>query len=71
VSDAAIPAAAAHRAADEAAGRRTGAPGRGRRARSAEVRAAAWAEAGVPAEARAAWDDLIGIDGIGARWPCR
>jgi DNA ligase (NAD+) len=30
------------------------------------VRATAWAEADVPAEARAAWDDLIGIDGIGA-----
>jgi DNA ligase (NAD+) len=30
------------------------------------VRAAAWTAADVPAEARAAWDDLIGIDGIGA-----
>jgi DNA ligase (NAD+) len=64
---AAIPAAAAHRAADEAqAEEARRAQEEGRRARSAEVRAAAWAAAALPEEARAAWDDLIGIDGIGA-----
>ncbi|MBF9061485.1 NAD-dependent DNA ligase LigA, partial [Rhodobacterales bacterium HKCCSP123] len=36
----------------------------GRRAALSRVRDAAWE--GVPAEARAAWDDLTGIDGIGA-----
>jgi DNA ligase (NAD+) len=64
---AAIPAAMAHRAADHAQTEEARvASAEGRRARSAEVRATAWAEADVPAEARAAWDDLIGIDGIGA-----
>jgi DNA ligase (NAD+) len=64
---AAIPAAAAHRAAVEAqAEEARRAQEEGRRARSAEVRAAAWAAAALPEEARAAWDDLIGIDGIGA-----
>jgi DNA ligase (NAD+) len=64
---AAIPAAAAHRAAEEAqAEEARRAESEGRRARSAEVRNAAWDKAGVPTEARAAWDDLIGIDGIGA-----
>jgi DNA ligase (NAD+) len=63
----AIPAAAAHRAADQAqAAEARRAQAEGRRARSAEVRAAAWENAAVPPEARAAWDDLIGIDGIGA-----
>ncbi|KPQ14057.1 MAG: DNA ligase, NAD-dependent [Rhodobacteraceae bacterium HLUCCO18] len=63
----AIPAAAAHRAADLAqAEEARGAKEDGRRARNAEVRAAAWEKAAVPPEARAAWEDLIGIDGIGA-----
>jgi DNA ligase (NAD+) len=64
---AAVPAAAAHRAATEAqAEEARRAQEEGRRARSAEVRAAAWEAAAVPDGARAAWDDLIGIDGIGA-----
>jgi DNA ligase (NAD+) len=64
---AAIPAALAHRAAEEAqAEEARRAESEGRRARNAEVRAAAWDKAGVSAETRAAWDDLIGIDGIGA-----
>ncbi|MFW5655496.1 MAG: NAD-dependent DNA ligase LigA, partial [Roseicyclus sp.] len=57
---AAIPAAAAHRAADRAqAAEMQAAEAEGRRARSAEARKAAWAAAGVPDAARAAWDDLI------------
>jgi DNA ligase (NAD+) len=52
--DAAGPAAAAHRAAEEAAlAERAAADAEGRRARLAEAR-------------RAAWDDLTGIDGVGA-----
>src|SRR6056297_1095385 len=63
----AIPAAAAHRAADLAqAEEARHAKAEGRRARNAEARAAAWEKAGVPPEARVAWEDLIGIDGIGA-----
>jgi DNA ligase (NAD+) len=64
---AAIPAAAAHREADRAQALEVqAAEAEGRRARSAAVRNAALAEAQVPAEAQAAWDDLTGIDGIGA-----
>jgi DNA ligase (NAD+) len=63
--DAARPAAEAHRAAlaAEAAERRA-AEEEGRRPRLAAARTAAWD--GVADGARAAWDDLIGIDGIGA-----
>ncbi|MCR9275800.1 MAG: NAD-dependent DNA ligase LigA, partial [Rhodobacteraceae bacterium] len=63
--DAAGPAAKAHREADaaEEAERRAAAT-EGRRARIKESRDAAWAD--VPAEARAAWDEITGIDGIGA-----
>ncbi len=64
---AAIPAAAAHRAADAAQAQEVlRAETEGRRARNAEVRAAAWENADVPASSRAAWEDLTGIDGIGA-----
>ena len=64
-ADAAAPAAAAHRAAEAAmVAERARAADAGTRPDLAGVRAAQWAE--VPAPARAAWDDLIGIDGIGA-----
>ncbi|MEZ5715166.1 MAG: NAD-dependent DNA ligase LigA [Paracoccaceae bacterium] len=64
--DVARPAALAWRAAEEAAeGERVAAQAEGRRARLAEARAAALAECAVPEEAQAAWDDLIGSDGIG------
>ncbi|WP_323781664.1 NAD-dependent DNA ligase LigA [Leisingera sp.] len=65
--DAARPAALAHRAADEAEeAERKAAADAGRRARISETRAAAVAACDVPAEAAAAWADLIGVDGIGA-----
>ncbi len=63
--DAAGPAARAQRQADaaEEVERRVAAE-EGRRARIKESRDSAWAE--VPPEARAAWDEITGIDGIGA-----
>ncbi|SEH85678.1 NAD-dependent DNA ligase LigA [Paracoccus alkenifer] len=66
--DAAAPAAARHRAADEAAAaERAAAAAEGRRAAIAAARAAVWdADPPLPAGARAAWDDLTGIEGIGA-----
>ena len=65
--DAAIPAAAAHRAAEAAVAReQAAAKAERRRARVAEAREAAWTEAALPEGARAAWDELVGIDGIGA-----
>ncbi|SDN89468.1 DNA ligase (NAD+) [Lutimaribacter pacificus] len=65
--DEARPAALAHRAADEAEeAERIAAAAEGRRARIKETRAAAIAERAVPDAATAAWEDLIGIDGIGA-----
>ncbi|WP_044008620.1 NAD-dependent DNA ligase LigA [Leisingera methylohalidivorans] len=65
--DAARPAALAHRAADEAEeAERQAAADAGRRARISDTRAAAVAARDVPAEAAAAWADLIGVDGIGA-----
>ncbi|WP_336097361.1 NAD-dependent DNA ligase LigA [Roseovarius sp. CH_XMU1461] len=65
--DTARPAARAHRAADEAEeAERQAAEAEGRRARVSETRAAAVAGCDVPAEAAAAWADLIGVDGIGA-----
>jgi DNA ligase (NAD+) len=64
--DAARPAALAHRAADEAeTAERRVAQDEGRRARIAEVRAAAIAGVAPGDVAQAAWDDLIGVDGIG------
>ncbi|WP_375690587.1 NAD-dependent DNA ligase LigA [Pseudooceanicola sp. LIPI14-2-Ac024] len=65
--DTARPAAEAHVMADEAeAAERRAASEAGRRAQIKPVRDAAWDTAGVAAEARAAWDDLVGIEGIGA-----
>ncbi|MBB1497828.1 NAD-dependent DNA ligase LigA [Paracoccus sp. MC1862] len=66
--DAAAPAAARHRAADEAvAAERAAAAAQGRRASVSTARAAVWAaDPPVPPESRAAWDDLTGIEGIGA-----
>jgi DNA ligase (NAD+) len=63
--DAAAPAAHAHRAAEAAMlQERRAAADEGRRPALSQVREAAWAD--VTPEARAAWDDLTGIDGIGA-----
>jgi DNA ligase (NAD+) len=63
--DRARPAALAHREADAAErAERAAAADAGRRARIKESRDAAMAE--VPAEAREAWSDLTGIDGVGA-----
>ena len=63
--DAAAPAAEAHLQAERAieVERQTAAQ-HGRRATLSKVRDQHWAD--VPQEARAAWDDLTGIDGIGA-----
>lgn len=65
--DTARPAALAHRAGEEAVEvERVAAADEGRRARIKETREAAMAEMAVPEAAWTAWDDLIGIDGIGA-----
>ena len=65
--DEARPAAVAHRAADQAEeAERIAATEETRRARLKETRQAAIARCDVPDEATAAWEDLIGIDGIGA-----
>lgn len=65
--DVARPAALAHRAADLAEDReRVAAASAARRAKIKETREAALALCEVPIEARDAWEDLIGIDGIGA-----
>ncbi|WP_308915152.1 NAD-dependent DNA ligase LigA [Jannaschia sp. LMIT008] len=63
--DGAAPAADRHRAAATATlAERQAAKDEGRRARIAPVVERAWD--GVEREARAAWDELVGIDGIGA-----
>jgi len=63
--DAAAPAAVAYRQGEQAVeAERRAAADEGRRARISEARQPAWAN--VAPEARAAWDDLTGIDGIGA-----
>ncbi len=65
-TDLARSAALAHRAADEAElDERLAAQAEGRRARIAEARGAAIAKCEVSAEAQAAWDDLISVDGLG------
>ncbi|WP_235871328.1 NAD-dependent DNA ligase LigA [Shimia sediminis] len=65
--DLARPAALANRAADEAEDvERRAAADEGRRARVKESRDRTIAGHDVPREAQAAWDDLIGVDGIGA-----
>ncbi len=64
---AAVPAAATFRAADEAAAaEQAAAAEEGRRARTSDIRAKIWAEADLPSGAKEAWDELVGIDGIGA-----
>ena len=64
--DAARPGALAHRKADAAeAEERAAARDAGRRAAIAKARAAAWEVAEVPAEAEAAWRQLVDADGIG------
>ncbi len=64
--DTARPAALAHRAADEAeTEERIAARREGRRPEIAKARARAWEACHVPPEARAAWEEMIGIDGIG------
>lgn len=63
--DAALPAAAAHRAAEAAVvGERAAAEEESRRAKLTEARAPAWQD--VDEAARAAWDEITGIDGVGA-----
>jgi DNA ligase (NAD+) len=66
--DAAAPAAQRHVAAEEAVLReRQRAAEEGRRASISAARAAIWdGDPPLSAEAKAAWDDLVGIDGIGA-----
>ncbi|MGR3824505.1 MAG: NAD-dependent DNA ligase LigA [Salipiger marinus] len=65
--DAARPAMERHRAAEAALlEERAAAAAEGRRARIAPVRDAVWsADPPLPEESRAAWDDLVGVDGIG------
>ncbi|MEO3478657.1 NAD-dependent DNA ligase LigA [Phaeobacter sp. CAU 1743] len=64
--DTARPAALAHRAADEAEeAERIAAAEEGRRARITDTRAAAVSACDVPEAAQAAWDDLVGANGIG------
>ena len=66
--DAAAPAAERHRQADDAeTAERIAAKDEGRRARLAAARDTVWSAAPeIASAARAAWDDLTGIDGIGA-----
>ncbi|MDK3020371.1 NAD-dependent DNA ligase LigA [Pseudodonghicola flavimaris] len=65
--DTARPALERHQQAEDAvAVERLAAADDGRRARIADTRAAVWsAEPALPEGARAAWDDLVGVDGIG------
>ncbi|MFN3275281.1 MAG: NAD-dependent DNA ligase LigA [Paracoccus sp. (in: a-proteobacteria)] len=64
--DAAGPAAHRHIVAEEAVMQeRAEASEQGRRARLKETRDRVWAEDPPPAGARAAWEDLVSIDGIG------
>ncbi len=66
--DAAHPAAERYLAANAAeAAERAAAAEEGRRAQPKRAREAAWSEEpSIPSDARSAWDDLVGIDGIGA-----
>ncbi|EAR50950.1 DNA ligase, NAD-dependent [Oceanicola granulosus HTCC2516] len=65
--DAAAPAAHRVQAAEAALlAERAAARDEGRRARLAEVRDRVWAEPPLPEGARAAWDEIVGIEGIGA-----
>ncbi len=66
-SDLAAPAAERHRAADAVElAEREAAASEGRRAAVKKARDAVWDDDPVTPEARAAWEDLVGIDGIGA-----
>ena len=66
VVDLAFLAAVAHRKADEAEmAERIAATQSSRRARVSDARKAALAEAAVPAESQAAWDELVELDGLG------
>ena len=66
VVDLAFLAARAFRKADEAeTAERIAATQGARRARVSEVRKAALAEADVPADSQAAWDELVELDGLG------
>ncbi|PZX19917.1 DNA ligase (NAD+) [Palleronia aestuarii] len=65
--DLAVPAERAHLAAEAAVvEERATAAADGRRARISDARARAWAERDVSPDARAAWDALVAVDGIGA-----
>ncbi|MGR3541366.1 MAG: NAD-dependent DNA ligase LigA [Hasllibacter sp.] len=65
--DTARPAAERHRAAEAAVlAERAAAAEENRRAAPARAREAAWSDPPVPPAARAAWEDLVGADGIGA-----
>ena len=67
VLDAAGAGAEAFKAAEEAeAAERRAAEDEGRRARLKEARDAAWARADPPPAAAEAWQELVGIDGVGA-----
>jgi len=65
--DAARPALERYQSAEEAvAAERQAAADEGRRAKITDTRAAVWAaDPALPEGARAAWDDLVGVDGIG------
>ncbi|MFQ6547915.1 NAD-dependent DNA ligase LigA [Aestuariibius sp. 2305UL40-4] len=66
-ADMAAPAAERYRTADAAElAEREAAADEGRRAQVKKARDAVWEADPVSSEARAAWDDLVGIDGIGA-----
>ncbi|WP_116081954.1 NAD-dependent DNA ligase LigA [Tropicimonas sp. IMCC34011] len=65
--DAAAPAARAYREAEEEVSAERAAAGtEGRRAQVSRIRDAAWSRADLPEGAKAAWDDLVGIEGVGA-----
>jgi len=65
--DAALPAARRHLEADEAeATERADAALTGRRAEIARTRERVWSDTPLPPGARAAWDDLLAIEGVGA-----
>lgn len=66
-ADAALPAAQRHMRADAAeAAERRDATLEGRRAAVKKVRDAVWEVPPLPPESSAAWEDLVGIDGVGA-----
>ncbi|KAA9009081.1 NAD-dependent DNA ligase LigA [Histidinibacterium aquaticum] len=65
--DAAGPAALRYQEAEQAVlAERKQAAEEGRRARASETRDRVWADPPLPEEARAAWDEIVGIEGLGA-----